>query len=346
MSPLTPVADRLLRLTPECRNALDLLFVAAHAPEIGAPPPPMHPAHGLFPFYNHELMKTVMGLGVRCTPCKDLDALPDLLPRHNYAFSIFNRAPFRNCELYVSLMCERHGVAYMGAPPNIRALAEDKHATKWMAVGLGIPTAPWRTYMPHQPMTPPDFAGPYIVKPRFGAASEEITVASIQDDWVGMEPRVRDLLDRGKECMVERCIAGTDLTVPVLGGMPPVILGVAEEVSELPSGISTYRQKRLLETPRVRRVLDDPTVVAEVEGYVSRFCAQVRPFDYIRVDWRLERGTGRVYLLEFNVCCNLGSHAAVVFAGRRHGLEQADIVEHILAHSLSRQTPLQSSGVA
>jgi D-alanine-D-alanine ligase len=118
---------------------------------------------------------------------------------------------------------------------------------------------------------------------------------------------------------------------------------VAQETSSLPRGIVTHRQKRLLDGGRERLVLPAGRLAERIETYTRRLCDAVKEFDYLRVDFRLDPNTGRLYLLEFNIGCNLGSHAAVMFAARHAGLEQAEVIEHILRHSLDRQQRLWPS---
>lgn len=137
--------------------------------------------------------------------------------------------------------------------------------------------------------------------------------------------------------MVERCIEGTDLTVPVLGAAVPLWLPPAEEISDLPYGIATFRRKRFLEKTRRREILADTGLAAQL-GRLSLLLAQhLLPFDYMRVDFRRERGSDRVYFIETNIGCNLGSTAAIAQAAAHVGLTHAAIVEHILVHSVRRQ---------
>lgn len=116
-----------------------------------------------------------------------------------------------------------------------------------------------------------------------------------------------------------------------------MILDVMEEVSDLPSGICTYRQKRLLDKGRVRRVLDDAELAGRIRQKVKKFIAYIHPFDYLRMDFRLCNKTRRAYFIEFNIGCNLGSHAAIMNAALHQGIERHSVVEHVLAYSLSRQ---------
>lgn len=328
----------LQRLSDADRRGLDILFVARHAPEPEAPRPDIHETFGVAPRYNYELFQTLRGLGLRCTPCADLERLVAEADRYNYVFTVLNRANFRNSEIFVSSICEWRGVPYLGAPPNTRALAEDKHLMKRVAQALGVRTPAWRAYAPGcDAIEPPDCPGPWLVKPRFGAASIGIEIDAIQNTPEGLRAKVASLMADGEEVIAEACISGPDLTVPVLGGANPIILGVAEEISDLPAGIATHRQKRLLDSGRRRAVFANPAIEGRLREEVATLCREIGAFDYLRADYKLDAATQTPYLLEINLGCNLGSHAAIMFMARHAGLEQPEVIEHLVAHSLQRQ---------
>ncbi|WP_439813790.1 hypothetical protein [Zavarzinia sp. CC-PAN008] len=324
-------------LPPGMRRDLRILFLAPFAPDAGAERPDMHPVHGVAPRYNYEIYTTLLGLGLDVVPCRDLDHFAASVGQFDFVFTLFNFAPFRNSELFVSTVCERAGVAYLGAPPNVRALAEDKLLTKLAAQASGLPVVPgvaWR--LPREVTTPP-FPGPWFVKPRFGSASAGVTPESVREDVDGLRTQVAQILDRWPEALVEPLIDGTDLTVPVIGGETPLVLPPCEEVSDLPHGIATYRQKRLIDRNRVRRVVEDPLLAGALMDQAAQVAALFQPFDYLRVDFRREAGTGRTFVMEVNIGCNLGSHAAIALAARTAGIEHPDLIARILTHSLTRQ---------
>ena len=335
---MTDLNQRLLRLSSDEKQGLKVIFLAKHAPpDLLSPKPEMHERFGVEPRYNFELLAILHGMGIECVPCSSLDDFAVRAREANFVFTLFNRADFRNAEIFVSLQCEKLGIPYLGAPPNVRALAEDKSFAKHLACSIGLKTPPWKTYGLHERLEPPAFSGPYFVKPRFGAASEDIGLDSIQDEWYGLKAKIERLLAQRKEVIVEQSINGTDVTVPVLGGPQAIILDVIEEVSDLPSGICTYRQKRLLDKGRFRRKLDNPQLAQDITAKVERFCTHIHPFDYLRIDFRLCKETQQAFFLEFNIGCNIGSHAGVMFAATSRGLDQSRVVEHILAYSLMRQ---------
>jgi len=328
----------LQQLTTAQRNSLNLLFLASRAPHVTDTIPPLDTEIGVHPRYNYELFKVIESLDIHITSCDNLEDFLKIASQFNYVFTIFNRAAFHNSEVFVSTLCEYFHLPYLGAPPNIRALAEDKYFTKLVAAALQIPVTPSKIYHTQEDTrTPPEFAGPYFIKPRFGAASEDIAVESVQELWQDARARVIAMLEHGKACLVERCVAGTDITVPILGGNPPIILPAAEEISDLPFGISTFRQKRLLEQGRQRQILEEPHLNAQLIEYGQRFHPHVSPFDYIRMDFRLDTHRQQLFLLEFNLGCNLGSHAAIAQSARHIGISQADLIHHLISYSLQRQ---------
>lgn len=305
----------------------------------------MHPEVGVAPRYNHELYNILLGLGLRVDPyrdlCGDLGRFMAVSRRYNFVFTIYNRAPFRNSEVFVSSVCEYMGIPYLGAPPNVRALAEDKWLTRRLAQTLDIPVPPGAIYdTADDPGRPPDFEGPYLVKPRFGAASQDITAASVGETWPAVLPQLRRLLDSGEEVLAERCVSGTDITVPVLGGDPPLVLPPAEEISGLPRGIATFHQKRLIDKSRRRVILNEEEISRHAVDYTRRLAAEAEPFDYLRVDFRLDAKRRMLYLLELNIGCNLGSHAAIALSAAHAGYDHAPVISHIIAHSLRRRSPV------
>ena len=330
----------LLRLTDQQIESLNLLFLAWFAPEPGADKPPSpHPTGGVFSFYHYELYKIIESLGIKTTPCKDIDEFMATAHDYNYIFSVYNRLPpCRNGEVLISSLCEYFRIPYMGAPPNIRALAEDKYLAKTIARSMGIPTLASKVYCDSSELDKaPEFEGPYFIKPRFGAASEDVSPQSWQENWPEAKKQVLEMLKNGKECLVEQGVVGTDVTVPVLGGTPPHILPCAEEISEESYGISTFRQKRLFEKKRTRVILEDQKLCKSIQDNVAKLLSYVKPFDYMRVDFRLNQDKSEFYLLEFNICCNLGSYAAIAQAAEHVDIPHADLINHILCHSISRQ---------
>lgn len=101
--------------------------------------------------------------------------------------------PFNNSEIFISSLLEYYSKPYLGAAPNIRAIAEDKQLAKLVAYYAGVKTANWLTYHVSVPIQKPSFKPPYFIKPRFGASSLGINETSICSSWDEAKVKIKDL---------------------------------------------------------------------------------------------------------------------------------------------------------
>jgi D-alanine-D-alanine ligase len=321
-------------LTIERPEAVRVLFMAQYAPD--SPDYEVNPytGDGTYPQYHFEVFDRLRRLGFRVESTSKPYAIVHAGGAADYVFSLFNRMPLRNSEVLVSAYCEYLGVPYLGAPPNVRAAAEDKYVTKALAFAAGIPVPRGVPY--HRGVTPlaqAPFAGPFFVKDRFGAASERIWSDSLRDDWEGARRIVERLWDDGTDALVEEFAPGIDVTVPVLGDGDPRPLGVFHPMSDEPGNILTHELK-----------LTDHLGYEEMpigEGWVGddvrRLWDALGPIDYFRADYRYDPETGRRWFLEMNVCCYIGEAGPFGMAAERDGTDMDALVRHVVAFSLRRQ---------
>ena len=101
-------------------------------------------------------------------------------------------------------------------------------------------------------------------------------------------------------------------------------------------GIKTERQKRFLEPGRPGEPFHDKELGAELQQAALAFAKLVRPFDYLRVDFRLAPD-GSFRLLEFNLTCNLATHTAMNIGTGASGVSHETMIEHFLCYSMQRQ---------
>lgn len=319
-------------------SGLRLLFLAQYADASSEGPELLHPRNGIFANYHIEIRNTLLSLGIPLLATADFEALFERRHNFNYVFSLYNKARFRGAEIFVSAVCEFLQVPYLGAPPHTRALALDKPLAKLYGQRLNIPTPNWLTIGTKKdiPEAPP-FKGPYFIKPRFGSASRGIQQSPIAKSWEEAATQARLLVQKKEDVIVEQFIKGKNLTVGVLGGDPPLILPVVETRSSKPGNVETYRQKRLLEPGNKRIILNEDSVLGtEIQALARKFFLAVQPLDYARFDFRWNSKSGPMFL-EFNVCCNLGTHSTIATPARELGMSQADVVGQILKFSLKRQ---------
>lgn len=329
----------LLKLTQREIEFLDVLFLAKYPPTPGAPPPPrVDPKLGRERLTKYEVFTALTSLGLKVASIETLEEFGTYAGPANYVFCLFNRDDIVNPETVVASMCTQKRLAYLGAPPTIRALAEDKYLTKAVASMAGLPVHSGRVYVDLDDLAAaPEFPGPYFVKPRFGANSEHIDSESAQESWVGASAVAARLIEIGEEVLVESLIDGRDITVTVLAATPNMALTPTLFQSELPYGIATERQKRLLDGGRSGQPLEEPVLGERLKELALRFADHAKPFDYMRVDFRQSLPDGRLFLMECNLNSNLGTHAATGIAIAHDGIAHGDLIEHLVAHSVRRQ---------
>lgn len=317
---------------------LRLLFLAKYAPMKGTEHLEADPEDGILPRYHFELHNALSLLGLDVISSRNPDILLNSAPQVDYVFSIYNRLPFRDSEVYVSSICESLNLPYLGARPVIRALALDKQLAKIFAHWLDIPTPRWLTLQNYRYNKKSPFPGPFFVKPRYGAASEGINEASVVENLNELEVHLNE--HTHFEPLIEEYIPGADVTVPVLGDEAPLVLPPMISKSAVKGGIQTFRQKRMLDGGLERSFYLGPALDS-LKGYSLRLFKELAGLDYARFDFRLTE-TGEVYFLEFNVCCNLGSHSTIAKPAQEVGIAYKELVAHILRYSCQRQGLLRN----
>jgi D-alanine-D-alanine ligase len=328
------IADQILRPPP--KPSTRILFLARHAPLAPAYACAAFPGDGGYPAYYHRVWAVLKQLGYRVTTANQCRALYAKASDTDLVFSLYNRMPIDNPEVFVAATCEFLHLPHVGAKPNIRALAEDKWILKNFARSIGLPVAQGAIFSCSRDLkTPPGFAGPYFVKNRFGAASEGISENSIQDDWAGACRVAETFFARGMSVLVERFAPGVDVTLPMLGGDEPLILGLVQPRSDRRGAIITEDLKR--DDPLGYELFDAGAQAGDFSADARKLWAAAAPMDYLRLDYRYDPATGRRIFLEFNICCHIGRSGAICLAGAQWGLSQADILGHIVEYSLRRQ---------
>ncbi len=267
---------------------------------------------------------------------------PDIIiEKHDdidFVFSLLNRATYRNSEIFISSLLEYYNIPYLGARPNIRALAEDKQLAKMMCSYCGVKTPIWKTYTCGDDISEDEpFEGPFFVKPRYGASSLFIDEKSICDTWQEAVSRVMYLYSQNTDVIVERFIEGIFYSSPVyFDNLKPIFLPPVREFSNLKGNVVTYAQKRKYEDGLYRTIETDPELCAKIISSSKKLLEYITPIDYVRFDYMVTSNS-EVYFIELNVCCNLGKQSAFILSANSVNKTQDDLVEKVIVNSLKRQ---------
>lgn len=322
---------------------IKILFLAHYAPKSLNDVIPTDIADTVYAVYHHKIYKEIVKLFPNTVSSSDVSILFQPNFKADYIFSLYNRLPFRNSEIFVSSVAEYLNIPYLGATPNIRALAEDKHLAKMMANYLNIPTPQWKTYNVGDELLEPSFRPPYFIKPRFGASSKYISEDSACSSWHEAIKRIIFLHSVNIDVILEEQIDGVYHTSPVLNNFGKALfLPCISQKSTHKGGIVTYEQKRKIEPGLNRTVLSDVNLTQKIHGYSKKMFSLTQPLDYTRFDYIVDN-QGIPYFLEFNVCCNLGEHSTISQSANALNISYTQLIENILYSSLYRNHLIQET---
>lgn len=323
-------------------NDIRILFLAKYAPSSIDSPLPSGIEDNLYAEYHYDIYNVLYNNFSEIISTNNIDSYVHNKPEVDYIFSLYNRLPFRNSEIFVSTLAEYYNIAYLGARPNIRSIAEDKHLAKMQAKHVGLNTPNWCTYNVNQNITSIPFDGPYFVKPRYGASSLNIDSTCYCNNLYDVQCKARQFYDKNIDIIVEQYIKGTSITVPILNNFGQTkVLPFVIENSDLNYNVITYKQKRKITSGLTRTVNTDSHLQKHIESISTAFFESIQPLDYTRIDYIID-SNGMPYFIEFNVCCNLGKHAAINLAAQKVGITYSELIQNILYSSLYRQHLIDS----
>ena len=226
----------------------------------------------------------------------------------------------------IQALLDLTGVAYTGSGHLASALAMDKDLSKKLFRSAGVPTADWLM----APVTIAQVAEtcgfPCIVKPSKQGSTVGLSLVKAESDLEGAIAAAREHDD---EVMIERFIAGRELTVAVLGDE---VLPVGEiiPVHELYDYECKY-------TPGMAREVFPADLTAAETGRVQELA--LKAYDVLklagcaRIDFRLSPD-GEFYCLEANTLPGMTELSLVPQAAQAAGISFPELCERIVSLAL------------
>lgn len=231
----------------------------------------------------------------------------------------------------VQMLLDAWGVCYTGSSATACRTTMNKHSTKEKLRAAGIATADWVLYRRGEPL---DLARwertigyPCVVKPCKGGSSIGVTIAHDRETLQAglaqaerLEPYV----------LIERYIAGRELSVGVLGGraLPPVEI--------LPEqGFYDYQHKYLQDTRICCPAALDDVVTERLMQLSRRIFVLLGMRDYGRIDFLLPPN-GVPVCLEVNALPGMTDHSLLPLAARTIGLSYDMLCERLVEMARSR----------
>jgi D-alanine-D-alanine ligase len=258
----------------------------------------------------------------------------------------------RSREARVPAVCEMLGIPYTGSDPLAQAVALDKDLTRRLVESAGVVVPKGFTlsfdddpYDGDYAEFPPVLAEsglplPVIAKPTFEGSSKGVRNRCLIADPADFGPTVLRLWhDYKQPVLVEEFVAGTEVTVGILGNDPPEIFGVMAIYPKRPVEHFVYS----LEVKRDFRAMVDyecparlpAAVTREVEAAALAVWAALGLRDVARLDFRVRDGVP--YFLEANPLPGLNPESSdLVIMADLLKVTHAELVRRIVDAAVAR----------
>lgn len=222
---------------------------------------------------------------------------------------------------------ERRGLPFVGSGSCASRLAMDKLAAKRAVAALGLDTPAFEMVTSASaPAWAPRLPPPLIVKPVDQGSSVLTVVAPRQSD---ARRGVEAVVARFGRALVERFIAGDEITVGIIDGepLPPICVRPKSDFYDYDAKYRDDRTEYLFDAGHgaalYRRAAENSARVFAALG-----CRHLA-----RVDWIADRA-GRLWFLEVNTLPGFTSHSLVPKAAARAGMSFDELVDRLARRPL------------
>ena len=221
------------------------------------------------------------------------------------------------------------GIRYTGGGYLASALAMDKSMTKRMMDAAGIPTAPWRDIPSYTEADIPALAAelevPCAVKIVNGGSSIGVALPDTRQE---LEDALREMLCYGSHIIVEKKIAGRELTVGVLGdrALPAVEIVPAVKEFDYTAKYQSGGAKEICPAPIT------PAQQEEMGALALKLHRALGLEVYSRTDFLLD-AEGKFWCLEVNSLPGMTAASLVPKEAAAAGMTYRELCEEIVQQS-------------
>jgi D-alanine-D-alanine ligase len=214
---------------------------------------------------------------------------------------------YRSREAQVPAILEMLDIPYSGSDPQCLAISLDKPLTKKVLAASGVTTPEWHLIAQSNQLEEIDwnsFPLPAFIKPAYEGSSKGITSGSVAYSARQIIKVAAEILERYHQpVLVEKFIAGDEVTVGIIGNSPPKVLGIMRvlpknsmtnfiyclEVKRDWKNLVEYQCPAQLETSVIQKIEKASLEIFRVLG-----CR-----DFSRIDFKIS-SSGQPYFLEIN----------------------------------------------
>lgn len=228
----------------------------------------------------------------------------------------------------IQAVFEALDIPYSGCGVLTSALCMNKNLTKKIIKEEGLYTAPWimvRNTEELQGEAVYRLGFPLVVKPNCGGSSVGTFIVNNENELYEM---VEKALSYDSEVMLEKYLAGEELTVPMLNGEVLPILSI-KPVNNFFDYFSKYEDNGAIEEIKI---LDKEleTLIKEM----SRKCWEVFKCEvYARIDIIVSEGIP--YILEINTLPGMTKNSLFPKSAKAIGLSYSELLDAIIEYSIN-----------
>ncbi len=253
------------------------------------------------------------------------------------------RGNYRSREAQVPSILEMLDIPYTGSDPQCLAVCMDKSITKKLVTANGICTPRWLTIANEEELYQTSwdsFPFPVIIKPACEGSSKGIRLSSLAYSVNQTQREASKILKCYQQpVMVEEFINGDEVTVGIVGNLPPKVLGVMRilpkredehfiyslEVKRNYLNLVEYECPAILEGKILDEISD-----ASLNVFKALGCR-----DFARLDFRVSP-KGIPYFLEINPLPGLGTYSDLVIMAVKMNWAHEELIGAILDAALER----------
>lgn len=232
----------------------------------------------------------------------------------------------------VQRILEQRGIPFVGPGSRASAIAIDKAATKRRMQAEGIDTAAYEVWDAQTlaSRTAPELPLPVIVKPVDQGSS---VATRIVREPGALRPAIQVAVEQFGRALVERFVAGEELTVGIIGELtlPPICIRPKRSFYDYEAKYDDNATEYLFDAGYPRAVLERVQALSR-QVFEKLGCRHLS-----RVDWIVD-ASHRLWLLEINTLPGFTSHSLVPKAAAHVGIPFDELVER-LAYMAFEEAP-------
>jgi D-alanine-D-alanine ligase len=226
-------------------------------------------------------------------------------------------------------MLDLAGIAYTGSGHAASAIAMDKDMSKRLFLAAGIPTAPWLMAPASVEEIERHLGYPVVVKPNKQGSTVGLSIVHRADE---LGAAIAKAAAYGDEVMLERFVAGREITVGVLDGEA---LPVGEIVLAS-DAVFDYEAKYQVGAVQETFPADLSEAIArEAQALALRVHGALKLSGYSRSDFRLD-ADGRLWCLEVNTLPGMTANSLLPKAARAAGIDFPTLCDRICRMALAK----------